>query len=101
MQNVVFDLVILAVFVVGIYAFLFLPRQREFRRRQKLVVGLQPGTQVMTYGGLLGKVKEVDRQRGIVMLEVADGIALRFVAAAITGEFDAEKYAQDARKVMK
>lgn len=96
-----FDLFIIALFALGIYAFLIAPRQREFRKRQKLVTSLEPGTSVLTYGGVIGTLKEVDNETGIVRLEIAEGIEIKLVAAAITDEFDANAYAESAQKILK
>ncbi len=99
--NILFDLLILGLFAAALYAFLILPRQREFRRRQQLVRSLEVGTEVLTYGGMLGTIKQVDSERGTVILQIADGVEVRFLAAAIMDKFDAEAVAQSAQKAMK
>jgi preprotein translocase subunit YajC len=99
-QTILPDLFLLALFAGAIYAFLILPRQREFRKRQEFVRSMEIGTQVLTYGGLIGTIKAIDSARGIVTVEVADGISLQVIAAAITGEFDAEVYGKSAQREM-
>ena len=99
-QNILLDLFLLALFAGAIYSFLILPRQREFRGRQKFVRSMEIGTQVLTYGGLVGTIQAIDSARGIVTVEVADGISLQVIAAAITGEFDAEAYGKSAQREM-
>ncbi len=94
------DLFIVALFAIGVYAFLIAPRQREFKKRRQLIETLQPGAEVVTFGGLIGRVRRFDRSTGIVTVEVADGVELRMVAAAITREFNAEEYAESARKAL-
>ena len=83
------------------YAFLVQPRQREFKRRQKLVQTLSVGMEVLTYGGILGKITKIDTDTGLVHVEVAPGLVLRFVAASITQEFDPKAYAAAAKEHMK
>ncbi|HEC22382.1 MAG TPA: preprotein translocase subunit YajC [Chloroflexi bacterium] len=100
-QNAIGDIFILALFAAAIYAFLILPRQREFKKRQRFVRSLSVGTRVTTYGGMIGTVKKVESERGLVTLEVADDIELQFLAAAITAEFDPEAYAESARRALK
>jgi preprotein translocase subunit YajC len=100
-NQLIFDLIVLGLFVLGIYVFSVLPRQREFRQRQKLVSELKPGTEVVTYGGLLGTVKRVDSANGIITLEIAKGVEARFLAQAVTGEFDQEAVAESAKKASK
>jgi preprotein translocase subunit YajC len=99
--NVLLDVFLLALFVGAFYSFLILPRQREFRKRQEFVRSMQVGTQVLTFGGLIGTLKAIDSERGIVTVEVADGVTLQVVSAAITGEFDAEAYGESAQRALK
>jgi len=100
-QTILIDLFILAIFASGIYVFLVLPRQREFRRRQKLVRTLEVGTEVLTFGGLVGTVKHIDTDSGIVRLEVGEGVEVQILASAITTEFDRAAVAKDAQRAMK
>jgi preprotein translocase subunit YajC len=92
------DLLILGMFVIAIYSFSVLPRRRDFRQRQKLVSQLKPGTEVITYGGLVGTVRKVDAENGMITLEVAKGVELRFLAQAISSEFDAKAIADSAKR---
>jgi preprotein translocase subunit YajC len=100
-QNILPDLFLLVLFAGAIYAFLFLPRQREFRKRQAFVRSMEIGTRVLTYGGLIGTIKAIDSDRGIVTVEVADGVSIQVIAVAITGEFDADAYGKSAQRELK
>ncbi len=100
-QSILIDLFVLAIFAGGVYAFLILPRQREFKRRQKLVRTLEVGAEVLTFGGLVGTVKHIDSDSGIVLLEVGEGVEVQVLASAITTEFDREAVAKDAKRAMK
>jgi preprotein translocase subunit YajC len=99
--NILLDLFLLIMFAGAIYSFLILPRQREFRKRQEFVRSMEVGTQVLTFGGLIGTLKSIDSEHGIVTVEVADGVTLQVVSAAITGEFDAEAYGKSAQRALK
>jgi len=100
-NQLIFDLIVLGLFVLGIYVFSVLPRQREFRQRQKLVNELKPGTDVVTYGGLIGTVKRVDGNNGLVVLEIAKGVEVRFLAQAISTEYDQAAIAESVKKAAK
>jgi preprotein translocase subunit YajC len=100
-NQLIFDLIVLGLFVLGIYVFSVLPRQREFRQRQKMVSELKPGTEVVTYGGLIGTVKQVDGEQGVVIVEIAKGIEARFLAQAITSQLDQEAIAESVKKASK
>jgi preprotein translocase YajC subunit len=95
------DLAILAFFAAGVYIFLILPRRRDFKKRQQFVTQLTPGTTVTTYGGLIGTVKAVDHQLGIVTVEVAEGVELRLLGMAVMGEFDPDALEESVKKALK
>lgn len=95
------DLFIIGLFAIGIYAFTILPRQRAFKDRQKLVSELATGTEVTTYGGIIGKVVKLESDQGIVHLEIAPGVTVRILAQAIASEYKAADVAQSAQRAMK
>ncbi|NDJ53522.1 MAG: preprotein translocase subunit YajC [Chloroflexi bacterium] len=101
MERLIIDLFILLLIGSGIYTLLILPRNRDLKKRTELVQTLSPGTEVLTFGGLIGTVQEINRDTGIVRLRVAEGMELEVLASAITMEFDREKMAEEAQKVLK
>lgn len=68
----------LFMFVI-IIAIMYFMMIRPQRKRQKEIEnfrkGLQPGQDVVTSGGIYGKIKEVNN--GVVVLEVAKGVDIR------------------------
>lgn len=100
-DNILFDLFILAIFGAGIYVFLIMPRQREYRKRMQIVRSIKPGAKVLTYGGIVGTLKRLDKDSGIATVEVANGVEMRFLASAITSEFDPEAVAKGAQRALK
>ena|SRR5688572_32491329 len=101
LQDVLWYGAIIALFAAAYYSFLVVPRQREYKRRMQVVQELKIGTDVLTYGGIIGTIRKIDYDTGIVTIEVAPNLQLRFIAAAITQEFDAKAYAEAAKKHMK
>lgn len=76
------------------------PRQRDFSKRQRFVRSLAEGDEVITTGGIIGKVLEIDAQYGIAYIEIADGVIVRVIAASILQEFNPEELAQNVRKAL-
>src|ERR1700716_376653 len=64
-----------------LWAIVILPQQRRMRAHQALVSVLKEGDEVMTTSGILGTIAEMDDE--VVHLEVAPGVRLRIVRAAI------------------
>jgi preprotein translocase subunit YajC len=75
-------LLMIAVFFVIFYFLLFRPQQKRAREHQNLVAKLASGDEVVTGGGLLGKVVEVGDI--FITLEVADGVRVKVQKQQIT-----------------
>jgi len=81
----------------GYYSFFILPRQRAFRQHYKTVTSIEVGQEVVTSGGLIGTIKHIDAEQGVVTLELAPGVEIRILAVAVNRVFDAEGIADSAR----
>jgi preprotein translocase subunit YajC len=77
----VFLLVLLALPIGFIWLVVVRPTQRRNREAQELSESLQIGQRVMTTSGLFGSVTNLDQET--VVLEVADGVRLRFARRAV------------------
>ncbi|HUW16649.1 MAG TPA: preprotein translocase subunit YajC [Actinomycetes bacterium] len=80
MGDVLFLLVLVAP-LFGIWYLLIRPAQRRQRELADVRSSLAPGQDVMTTSGLHGRIRGV--LDDVVLLEVADGVVLRFAAGAI------------------
>lgn len=73
---------IYTVIVIGaFYFFWYRPQQRQRKAMAELFAMLAPGDEVMTASGMIGKVVRLDDD--IALLEVADGVVVRFAKGAI------------------
>ncbi|MEY2422599.1 MAG: preprotein translocase subunit YajC [Acidimicrobiaceae bacterium] len=73
--------VFLPLMFLVLWAIVIRPQQRRMRAHQALVSVLQEGDEVMTTSGILGTITAIDDE--VLHLEVAPGIRLRIVRAAI------------------
>jgi len=92
-------LVLLVVSVLGIGAYwtmVLFPRQRDFTKRQQMARELAEGDEVVTFGGIIGKVKRIDAQ-GVAWVEIADKLQVRVVTASIVQRYDPEEIARNAQ----
>ena len=64
------------------YALLIRPQRRNMAAHQALMASLQEGDEVMTMGGIYGRIQKVDDQ--IIVLEVAPGTSFRVARSAIS-----------------
>jgi preprotein translocase YajC subunit len=74
------------------------PKQRDFSKRQVFARSLAEGDEVITYGGIIGKVLAVDAEKGVATVEIADGVHVRFITAALMQPYDEEEIAENARR---
>ncbi len=75
--------------LAAVFWFMILRPQRNAKRRaSELAQSLEPGDEVVTIGGLYGRVVTIDEREA--ELEVADGVKLRFARRAIAGKVPAE-----------
>ena len=71
------------ILVFGImWALIIRPQQRKAREHQALVAGLRRGDQVVTSGGIVGKVTKV-KDDSEIEIEIAPGVNVRVVRATI------------------
>ena len=64
------------------YFLLIRPQQKKVREHQAMVAALRRGDQVITQGGLIGKVTKV-KDDSEVEVEVASGVTVRVVRSTI------------------
>ena len=72
------------------------PKQRTFQKRQEFARSLAEGDEVITYGGIIGKVIDIDVELGIAHVEIADGVVIRVLNAAMVQPYDAQEIARNA-----
>lgn len=100
MEFVVFSVVFLL--ALGAYwSMIVFPKQREFSKRQRFVRTLNEGDEVITAGGLIGRVLEIRGLEGIAIVEFAPGFQVRAVTASLLEPFDAEELKRNIQMAMK
>lgn len=69
--------------IFGIMYFLLIrPQQKKLKEHQTMLAGLRRGDQIVTQGGVKGKVVKV-KDDNEVEVEIADGVNVRVVKATI------------------
>jgi preprotein translocase subunit YajC len=67
--------IILPVFVAIFYFLLIRPQQKRLKDQQAMLAKLATGDEVVTSGGILGRIAEVGDS--FVTLEIADGVRIK------------------------
>ncbi|MBU0705509.1 MAG: preprotein translocase subunit YajC [Chloroflexi bacterium] len=75
---------ILIIGVVVLAVFMFFPQYQARRRREKQMAALNVGDEVMTVGGIIGKLTYLDAEEKLARIEIAAGVEMRVVLTAIS-----------------
>ncbi|MDF1873424.1 preprotein translocase subunit YajC [Vannielia sp.] len=71
------------ILILGIMYFLLIrPQQKKLKDHQAMVQSLRRGDQIVTQGGLVGKVTKV-RDEAEVEVEIAEGVKVRVIKATV------------------
>jgi preprotein translocase subunit YajC len=74
-QNQLLGFLPLIIIFVLFYFLLIRPQQKKQKEHRQMVDALASGDEIVTGGGVLGKVAEVGEQ--FVTVEIADGVAIK------------------------
>ncbi len=89
------------VLALGAYwSLVIFPKQRDFPKRVKYVSALKQGDEMITYGGIIGKVVTVEPEKGIAHIEIADGVIVRVIMPAVMAPFNPEEMAADMQQTL-
>ena len=88
------DFLLPMILIVGIfYVVLFLPERKKQKKRKEMLATMKKGDKVMTSSGLYASVAQV--QDDVIVLQVADGVRLRFSRSAIQNVLTEEPAEKD------
>ena len=76
------DLFIIIAFALVFYFIVWRPQSKRAKEHRELVAGLNKGDEIITNGGLVGKITKVEEQ--FIVFEAAEGIELRLQKSAVT-----------------
>ena len=72
------------ILIIGVFYFLiFRPQQQRAKRQKEMIEALAPGNEVMTAGGMIGRIESVNETA--VRLEIAPTVVITLQKSAITG----------------
>jgi len=78
--------VLLLALFVGMWMLLVRPQQQRLRAQRALVASLEVGDQVVTAGGIVGRITRLDDRDADI--EVAPGIILTFLRTAVSRKLE-------------
>jgi preprotein translocase YajC subunit len=97
-QEIILLGLVLVLLLGAYWSMVIFPRQRDFQKRQQFARTLSAGDEVVTYAGIIGRVVDIDSQLGIAHVEIADGVQIRMLTAALIQPYEPEAIAEAAQK---
>lgn len=77
-------LIFVAVLAAIMYFIMIRPQQKQLKAHRELIAGLKKGDEVITQGGMLGKIHLVSERT--VTLEVSSGVRIRVLKTSIAAK---------------
>ncbi|KGK41565.1 preprotein translocase subunit YajC [Nitrincola sp. A-D6] len=84
MDSGMFNMLFLVGFALIFYFFLWRPQAKRAKEHKALIGGLSKGDEVITAGGIIGKVVRLTDD--YLVLEVSNGVELKFQKAHVAAE---------------
>lgn len=89
-------LALIVVIIVMFWFVLLRPQQKARRQQQEMVQSLQIGDEVISVGGLVGRVTRLPDDDGWIGFELAPGVETKLLTVAIGHRIPAEEVEEDA-----
>lgn len=82
------NLVMMGAIVIVFYFFMIRPQMKKAKEQKKYIEALKKGDQVLTIGGIYGKIIEV-RDDATFIMEIEDGSRMKISKNAVSNEASA------------
>ncbi len=77
------DLIMLLLIFAIMYFLLIRPQQKKLKEHQAMLAALRRGDQIVTQGGVVGKIIKVKDDSNEVEVEIAKGVNVRVIKSTI------------------
>lgn len=81
-------LTVIAIVFLLFWVLVALPQRRARSTQEDIIKNLKVGEQVVTVGGMVGRLTKLDLEKDIARLEIAPGVEVRMIPAAISHPLD-------------
>jgi preprotein translocase subunit YajC len=74
------------IFIFVIFYFLLIaPMRKKQKKTQAMLSQLKKGDEVITGGGIFGRITALDEERGFVILQISDQTKIKVLRSAVAG----------------
>lgn len=80
------------ILIFGVFYFLIIrPQSKKYKEHQALVESIKANQKIITTGGILGTVKNVNKNEGTLDIEIADNVVIQIVKNHVAEVKDSKK----------
>lgn len=75
------------VFIFVIFYFLLImPMRKKQKKTQEMLSKLKKGDEIITSGGVFGRISALDEERGFVILQISDNTKIKVLRSAVAAK---------------
>ncbi len=72
------------ILIFGVFYFLIIrPQSKKFKDHQELVKTLKIGNKVVTTGGIIGVIKDINDKEDLISLEISEGVTIKIIRSYV------------------
>ena len=81
--NPIMSLLPFLVIILVMYLLMIRPQAKKQKEKKQMLTELKPGDEILTIGGLYGKIEGVREKEGILILKVAKDVKVHITRSAV------------------
>lgn len=97
MVGAVFSLTIILIIIAAYWSLAVFPKQRDYKKHVKYLNTIEVGDEIITFGGIIGYVLEINDEIGVARLQIAEGVEVRVLTAALNRPYNPEELSRNLR----
>jgi preprotein translocase YajC subunit len=97
MQEFVAFSIVIVLLLAGYWSLVIFPKQQAFKKHNNYVKTLGVGDEVITFGGIIGQITQMDTASGVAYVKIADGVEVKVITASLTRPYVPEEVATSAQ----
>jgi len=82
-SNPVMSLLPFLLIIVVMYFLMIRPQAKKQKEKQKMLQDLQPGDEILTIGGVYGRIEAVREKEGILVVKIAKDVKIHVTRSAV------------------
>ncbi|HDN59662.1 MAG: preprotein translocase subunit YajC [Candidatus Neomarinimicrobiota bacterium] len=72
--------------ILVMYFLMIRPQAKKQKEKQMMLQSLQPGDEVMTIGGIIGKIEGIKEKENIIILKISKDVKIQVSRSAIANK---------------